>query len=199
MKTSEQNQTRKSEHAVDDIFLDRWSPRALSGEEVGDEELMKLFEAAKWAPSSYNNQPWRFVYARRDTPHWETLFGLLGEGNRAWCKNAAVLMVIASKTTFDRSGKPSRTHSFDAGAAWENLALQASTAGLVAHGMEGFDYDRARKELEIPDDYEVEAMVAIGRPGRKEDLPEALREREFPSARKSVSEIAFEGRFPENR
>lgn len=93
---------RKTEHEVDAIFPSRWSPRAMSGEEISEEELMRLFEAAKWAPSSRNNQPWRFVYARKNTPHWEKFYSLLADGNKRWAENSAVLIVIASKKTFER-------------------------------------------------------------------------------------------------
>ena len=187
---------RKARHPIDPLFLNRWSPRAMSGEEISEQDLMILFEAARWAPSSNNNQPWRFLYARRNTDNWDLFFTLLGEGNQVWTKEAAVLIVVLSKKTFDHNGKPARTHSFDAGAAWENLALQGSQKGLALHGMQGFDYDRAREVLNVPDDHQVEAMIAIGRPGKKEDLPERLREREVPSGRKEVAEIAFEGQFP---
>jgi hypothetical protein len=106
-----------------------------------------------------------------------------------------VLIVILSKKTFDYNNKPAITHSFDAGAAWENLALQGSINGLVIHGMQGFDYDKARKVLNVPLEYDVEAMAAIGKPGRKENLPKELQEKEVPSGRKNISEIAFEGEF----
>lgn len=187
---------RKPEYDVDPIFLNRWSLRAMSGEVISRDELMSLFEAARWAPSSFNNQPWRFIYAMRDTENWGLFFGLMSEGNQAWAKNASVLITVVSKKTFE-DGKSTRTHSYDTGAAWENLALQGTVKGLVVHGMQGFDYDRARQVLNIPDDYEVEAMIAIGKPGKKENLPEKFREREFPSARRKVSEIAFEGKFKE--
>jgi nitroreductase len=166
----------------------------MSGEEITRGELMSLFEAARWAPSSNNNQPWRFVYCVRNSPEWETFFNLLTEGNKVWCKNAAALIVAVSKTTFD-SGKPARTHSFDTGAAWMSLALQGALMGLVVHGMQGFDYDRAKTELGVPDEYAVEAMIAVGRQGRVEDLPEDKRAVEFPKGRKSVAEFVFEGRF----
>lgn len=185
----------ETEHPVDELFLDRWSPRALSGETVSDEELMTLFEAARWAPSSYNNQPWRILYARRDTEYWGAFFDLLVEGNRNWVKDAAALLLFVSKETFDFNGKPYPTHSFDTGAAWENLALQATMLGLVTHGMQGFDYERARAELNIPEGFRVEAMVAVGRPGDPARLPEKLREREAPSGRKTLSEITCEGAF----
>ena len=159
---------RKTEHGVDERFLSRWSPRAMSGETIEKETLLGLFEAARWAPSSNNNQPWRFLYARRETELWPLFFDLLAEGNRIWAIRAAVLIVVISKTTFDYNDKPARTHSFDAGAAWENLALQGALKDLVVHGMQGFDYDRAKETLRIPDGYQVEAMIAIGRPGQKE-------------------------------
>jgi nitroreductase len=189
------SEKREAKYPVDKIFLDRWSPRALSGEAVSEEELMTLLEAARWAPSSYNNQPWRILYARRDTEYWPRFLGLLIEFNQSWAKNAAALLLFVSKTTFDFNGESSVTHSFDTGAAWENLALQATMLGLAAHGMQGFDYERARTELNIPEGYRVEAMAAVGRPGRAEDLPDALREREAPSPRKSLEEIACEGKF----
>ena len=181
---------------VDPLFIDRWSPRAMSGEDIPDETLMSLFEAARWAPSAANNQPWRFLYARRQSPHWSLFSELPNELNRVWASKAAVLVVVLSKQTFDSTGKFSRTHTYDCGAAWENLALQGTRLGLVIHGMQGFDYDKARAALRVPEAYDVEAMIAIGKPGAKEDLPENLREREFPSPRKPLSEIAAEGLFP---
>jgi nitroreductase len=185
---------RKPEQDVNEIFLNRWSPRAMSGEEIGEAALFSLFEAARWAPSSNNNQPWRFLYSRRNTPYWAAFFNLLTESNQIWAKNAAVLIVVISKTTFD-SNKPARTHSYDAGAAWGSLALQGSQNGLVVHGMQGFDYDKAKDVLQIPDDYQVEAMIAVGKMGNKEELPAYLQEREFPSTRKTISAIVMEGSF----
>jgi nitroreductase len=189
------SEKRHAEHAIDEIFLNRWSPRAMSGEEISEEELMVLFEAARWAPSSYNNQPWRMLYARRSSKHWDTFLDLLVEGNRVWAKNAAVLVVFISKTTFDYNGKISITHSFDAGAAWENLALQGSLKGYVVHGMEGFDFQKAKSKLQIPDDFNIEAMAAIGRPGKKEDLPQKLQETESPSQRRNLEQTVCEGPF----
>lgn len=187
---------RKPDHAIDPAFVERWSPRAMSGQELGAEDLAAVFEAARWAPSSYNNQPWRFVHARRGGPHWHGFLDLLADGNRIWASRAGALVVIASRRTFERNGRPSRTHEFDTGAAWGYLALQGSMRGLVVHGMEGFDYDKARALIGAPADFDVLAMAAVGRPGRVEDLPEPLRRVESPSGRKKVAEIAFEGRFP---
>jgi nitroreductase len=186
---------RKAEYPVDRIFIDRWSPRAMSGEEVSSEELMSLFEAARWAPSSFNNQPWRFLYARRDSEQWDLFLSLLGDYNRQWAGHAAALILIISKKTFDRDQRPSKTHSFDAGAAWENLALQGYLKNLVVHGMEGFDYERARQDLKIPRDYEIEAMAAVGRPGDLKEMPPRIQQKEAVSERKKLEEIVFNGAF----
>lgn len=189
------SQRRQADHQIDQLFLDRWSPRAMSGEAISEADLMVLFEAARWAPSSYNNQPWRLLYARRDTPHWALFFELLGDFNKLWCAQAAVLVLFISKKTFDHNGEPSATHSFDTGAAWQNLALQAASKGYVAHGMQGFDYERAQQALDIPAEYQVEAMVAIGVPASPDTLPEGLRGREAPSTRRPLSETINEGPF----
>ncbi len=186
---------RKPDFPINPLILNRWSPRAMSGEPISRKELMIIFEAARWAPSSYNNQSWRFIYAHRDTPEWQDIFDLLVEFNQNWCKNAAALVVIVSTNTFDYNNKPSRTHSFDTGAAWENMCLQVSSMNLVIHGLEGFDYDKAKNHLKIPDGFTVEAMCAIGRPGRREDLPKDLQEREEPSGRNPISELVFHGQF----
>jgi nitroreductase len=183
---------RSVAHGVDPIFVNRWSPRAMSGEGISNENLMTLFEAAGLAPSSYNAQPWRFIYAHRDTTHWQKLFNLLVPFNQEWVKNAGVLVLVVSKKTSD-SGAYSPTHSFDAGAACENFALQGSLLGLVVHGMGGFDFERARIEFNIGDDYAVEAMFAVGKPGDVTVLPEYMQAMETPSSRNKVQEIAFEG------
>lgn len=186
---------RKPDYQIESFLLDRWSPRAMSGVEIPREELMRLFEAARWAPSSFNGQQWRALYARRGTEYWQTFFDLLVDANKAWAKNAAALVVFVSRKNFDYNDEPSVTHSYDCGAAWENFALQGFHQGLVVHGMEGFDYDRARSELRIPEEFQVEAMAAVGRPGPKELLPEKLQARESPNDRRKVSESVFEGPF----
>ena len=192
---SKPEEIRKADHPIEPIFIRRWSPRAMSGTALSADDLARLFEAARWAPSTYNEQEWRFLYAHREGPHWQTFFDLLVEGNQAWCHRAGVLVVVLSHTVFARNGKPNRVHSFDAGSAFENLALQGGTMGLVVHGMMGFDYDRAKSALGVPDDYAVEAMIAIGHPGDPNDLPEGLRKIEAPSQRKPVAEISREGTF----
>jgi len=163
---------------------------------LAPEEFLPLFEAARWAPSAYNNQHWRFLYATRDDEEWETFFDLLNEANQTWASEAGVLVVILAKTTFDHNGESAPTHSFDTGAAWQNLALEATRRDLVAHPMAGFDWGRVHGALDVPEDeFDVEAMVAIGERGDPESLPEDLQEREFPKGRKSLDEITFNGRF----
>jgi nitroreductase len=186
---------RKPDHPIESIFVHRWSPRAMTGEPIKDDELMRMFEAARWAPSTFNEQEWRFLYGRNNSANWNTFFNLLVPANQAWCKNAGVLLVVLSKKTFTHNGKPNPVHTFDSGCAFENLALQGCSMGLVVHGMAGFDREKARNDLKVPDDFQVEAMVAIGRPGDPDQLPAELREREKPSDRKKIKEIAREGTF----
>ncbi|HEY2761413.1 MAG TPA: nitroreductase family protein, partial [Pirellulales bacterium] len=131
----------------------------------------------------------------RETPQWQTIFDLLVEGNKAWCKNAALLTVIVAHKIFSQNGKPNPVHLFDVGAAYENIALQGTAMGLVVHGMQGFDFEKARTRLNIPDDYAVAAMFAAGRPGPVDVLPEQIRQRETPSDRKPISQIICEGAF----
>lgn len=185
--------SRKAVYPIEPLILERWSPRAMSGEAVSHDEFMRLVEAARWAPSSYNSQPWRFIYAHRDTPEWKKLFDLMIPFNQEWAKDAAVLVIMLSLKNFEYDGKPSRTHSFCAGCAWENFALQGWAQGLVVHGLEGFDYDKARIDLHLPDDVEVEAMCVVGKPGAIERLSPALREREIASDRKPATELVFKG------
>lgn len=167
----------------------------MSGEPLSQSKLSTIFEAARWAPSTYNEQEWRFLYARRDTPNWQLFFDLLMEANQVWCKNAAVLVVVLARKTFTKNGKPNPVHLFDAGSSWENAALQAAEMGLVAHGMAGFDFGKAATNLQVPPEYSVAAMFALGRPGDPEVLPENLQRVEVPSGRRPLEESVREGRF----
>ena len=189
------SEKRQADHLIESLILDRWSPRAMSGESISPNELMRLFEAARWAPSSFNSQQWRALYAQRESQHWPVFLGLLGEGNRTWAQHAAVLVVFISRRNFDYNGEPSITHSYDCGAAWQSFALQGFSQGLVVHGMQGFDYERARTELEIPADYQVEAMAAVGKPGNPETLSEKLQKAETPNDRRKVSASICDGPF----
>jgi nitroreductase len=191
---------RTADHPIDRLYLERWSPRAFTGEEIPDAALHTLFEAARWAPSSYNSQPWRFLYAKRGTPHWDKFLGLLNEFNQSWAKNAAALIVLVSKIPMEAppgSGKfiASHSHSFDTGAAWAYLALEAQRLGWAAHAMVGFDIPRAAQELNVSADYRVEAAIAVGRRGDKSSLPDALAAREIPNTRNPQKDFVFEGGF----
>lgn len=191
---------RTADHPIDKLFLDRWSPRAFTGEAVPEAVLMTILEAARWAPSSYNSQPWRFVYARRDTAHWQGFLDLLNPFNQSWAKQAGALVVIVSNPMMLPPGAaapvPSHSHSFDAGAGWAQLALQAMLSGWAAHAMVGFDMARAATELRVPEGWRVETAVAIGRQGDRSLLPEQLAARETPNGREPLSVIALAGGFP---
>jgi nitroreductase len=187
--------TRKPDHPIAPFFADRWSPRSFLADPIPEEDLRTIFEAARWAPSSYNNQPWRFLYARRETEYWPLFFNLLVEQNKGWVKNVPVLVLVISNSKFDHNGKPAPTHSFDAGAAWQNLALQAWLLGYAAHGMQGFDYEAAQKVLEIPPEFKVEAMIVLGKEGPKEALPPDVQEREKPNQRRPLEQTVVEGKF----
>ena len=190
---------RIAHHGADPMFLDRWSPRAFTGEAMPQATLDTLFEAAGWAPSAFNGQPWRFVYAHKGTADWERLFDVLIPYNQGWVKHASVLMFVVSDRWRRKAGAeptPVRSHSFDAGAAWGYLALQASRMGWAAHGMAGFDVQRAYEAVGASEtEHCVEAAVAVGRPTDASILDEPYRSREVPSQRNPVSSFAFEGRL----
>jgi nitroreductase len=186
--------TRTTAHPIDPLFLRRWSPRAMSGAPLTRAQLLTLLEAARWAPSSGNGQPWRFAYALAGTPHFDRFLATLVPGNREWCVRAGALVLVCAKVVRD-DGKPSPTAPFDAGAAWMALALQGTLSGLVVHAMAGFDHQAAKAAVGLPAGLEPQAMVALGLPGRVEDLPEKLREREQPNDRLPLEDLAVEGRF----
>ncbi|AKH41134.1 nitroreductase [Altererythrobacter atlanticus] len=192
--------TRATDHPVEAIFTQRWSPRAFDGSTMEEASLLSLFEAARWAPSAYNVQPWRFLYALRGGPDWERFLDLLIPFNRSWAESSSALVfVISDRFMREADGSPkaeSHSHSFDAGAAWANMALQATHDGLHVHGMTGIEMEKAEKELGIPEGYRIEAAVAVGKIGDAAQLPEGLREREGPSGRMPVSQLAFAGNFP---
>lgn len=191
---------RQSEHPIDQDILARWSPRAFDGSALDAETLHAVIEAARWAPSAYNYQPWRFVYELRDGPRWEEFVSILLPFNQAWAKDASALLFVLSDRLITPPGStesaPATTASFDSGAAWGLLALQAAKLGLHSHAMAGFDHESADSKLGTAGRYKVEAAVAIGRLGNPESLPEALQAREFPSQRLPIEEIAYRGRLP---
>lgn len=189
--------TRHADHPVDPLFVNRFSPRAFTEASLTEAEVLTLLEAARWAPSGSNVQPWRFAYGLRGDTGFATIAETLVPFNRAWAEKAAALVVIASKTVVERDGvaHPHGSHAFDAGAAWMNLALQAHLKGLVAHAMAGFDKLKAAESLGLPAQHDLHVVVALGYQGAAETLPEALRPREVPSPRLSLAEIAKHGGF----
>jgi nitroreductase len=178
--------------AIDPLLARRWSPRAFSSRQPGADHVDSLLEAARWAPSCFNAQPWRFVVARADEPERHArVASLLSDKNRRWAAAAPVLMVTIARRDFD-NGKPNAYAWHDVGLAMGNLLTQATSLGLVVHQMAGFDKDRARVELALPDGYDPVAMVAIGFPGDPAELPDDLREREAaPRVRKPLDELVL--------
>ena len=190
---------RVADHPIHPMFTERWSPRAFSGEPIPEAELFTLLEAARWAPSAYNAQPWRFIYTRRETESWKPVFDTLVEFNRSWAQRASALVVIASaiEATFPgrEAAAPNPWHAFDAGAAWASLALQASLSDWAAHAMAGFDAVALRGVVALPEEYAIHTVVAIGRLASKHVLPEALQPREVPNDRRSLIQTVSEGQF----
>ncbi len=193
MITTDVKTYRTSEYDIDEMFLNRWSPRSFSKKEVPRDIVLSLFEAAHWAPSAFNFQPWRFIIAQTAEER-EAFHSFISEFNLNWCKQAPVLSIILSKTVTEK-GNSFRTHSFDTGAAWGFLALQANKKGLVTHPMTGFDFDKAREVLKIPEEYHIEALVAIGYQDEKEKLSDLLQEREQPNNRQPLENFIFNGKF----
>ena len=194
------NETRIPDHPIDKLFIDRWSPRAFDASPMPDADLLTILEAARWAPSAFNIQPWRFLYADRNADNWQTYLDLLVPFNQSWAKHASKLIFVLSDSVISSDGdsaeKPSNTNSFDAGAAWAQLALQATSLGYQAHAMAGINYDQIHQALEVPERYRVEIAVAIGKRADPTVLPQDLQSRETPSQRLPIREIAFAGSFP---
>jgi len=190
---------RIPDHSIDALFTRRWSPRAFTGEALDVPTLLGFLEAARWAPSGFNAQPWRFIYGLHGTPAWTPLFESLSDYNQGWAQRASALVLVLSRGVWTAPGKTepqaNTSHTFDAGAAWAHLALQVELAGWHSHGIGGFDRDKARAALGIPADYDLHAIVAIGRRGHKDILPEALQAREAPNQRLPLASLVAEGRF----
>lgn len=176
---------RKNTEDILDAIIYRWSPRSMDGTQLSEDVLRPLFEAARYAPSAFNDQPERFYYAKKGSKSFMELLQLLAPLNQTWCKNASFLMILVSKTTFEHNGKLNRTHTFDTGAAWEAFAVEGVKRNLVIHGMSGFDYDKATAYLKLGDDAEVECMIAVG-------VPIDNIKDELVSLRKPIEEMAFQ-------
>ncbi len=184
---------RKPKADCSPLFYTRWSPRAMKGK-LTKKDLLPLFEAARWAPSAFNVQPWRFIVATGKKK--DEFMDFLVDFNKEWCKNATALVVIISRNNSEYKNKPNPTHSFDTGAAWMSIALEGARRGFVVHGMSGFDYKKVKRVLKISNKFTIEAMFAVGRLGPKTVLPEAISKTETPNQRKKMSEIvSWNGKF----
>lgn len=187
----------KIDAPIHELLARRWSPRAFAERDVDPAALRSLLEAARWAPSSFNAQPWAFLVAtRRDPAEHERLVSVLSEGNRIWAQQAPVLMLSLAQLNFARDGKPNRHAWHDVGLATGHLMIQATAMGLVVHAMAGFSPEKARELYAIPPGWEPVAALAVGYPGEPGRLPEHLRDRErAPRVRKPIEEFVFTGRW----
>lgn len=188
--SAEVAEARKPKFAVHPLILNRWSPRSYSDEQVTDEQLYTVLEAASWAPSSNNLQPWRF-YVARDKAEREQFQRFILPGNRLWIDNAPVMVLIAS-VSVKENGDPNGTHAFDTGAAWATLALQARLLGLSTRAIGGFDRAEARSILQVPDDIVLHAVIALGHRGGLDTLYDKFRDKELPNGRRPLEESLLE-------
>lgn len=191
--SAEVQATRVSEYPVSPLFLNRWSTRAFSTREVSDQDLYTVLDAAHWAPSSFNDQPWRFVVAKTEEQR-SVFHQFINEFNLTWVTTAPVLIVVASDKLRD-NGDPNGAHAFDAGAAWASMAIQATMLGMVTHALGGIDRNKARQLLNIPDNFEIHALIALGYHGDKSLLPEGVQQREVPNGRRPLNELVYEGKI----
>lgn len=181
---------------IHELLRERWSPRAFSPKTITPEIIDRLFEAARWAPSSRNEQPWRFIYGAKPSEDFDRLLSCLVSGNQVWAKNAALLIATVGKTNFDYKNRENRTWMHDLGLGVANLVTQATAEGLYAHQMGGVKLEEMRETLDIPEGYEPLTMIAVGYLGKKEDLPEDVSQTEKNErTRLALDEIRFEGKF----
>jgi nitroreductase len=187
----------ETQHPIHDLLRRRWSPRAFSSRPVEPDKLRSLWESARWAPSSYNEQPWSFIVAtKEDEAEYARLLSCLVEGNIQWAQHAPVLMVSVAKLNFIENGERNRHAFHDVGQAVANLIVQATALGLVVHQMAGIFPDKIRELYGIPEGYEAVAGIALGYPGDPETLPERLRQRELaPRSRRPIQDFVFAGRW----
>ncbi len=186
---------RKPDKKIEDLIWHRFSPRALSGEALNEEAVLTLLEAARFAPSAFNEQPWRFIYSLQNDKAWTDILDSLVDFNKSWAKKSGAFLIVLSKNNFSHNNKINHTAQLDTGAAWQNLALQARALGLVAHGMSGFDYDKIREKFSISDEFTVIAIIALGFPGDINNLESDLKEKEKPSDRHKTEKISSRDKF----
>src|SRR2546422_4771214 len=189
----------ETNYPIEEILKRRWSPRAFSNRMVEPEQLRSLWEAARWAPSSFNEQPWHFIVATKENKEvYERLLSCLVEKNQKWARNAPVLMVSVTELNFARNGKPNR-HSFhDVGLAMGNLLVEATALGLFVHQMAGFSPEKVREIYGVPEEFEPVAAIAVGYEADVDVLPEPFRQQEIgPRRRKPISSFVFQGKWGE--
>ncbi|MCY9660602.1 nitroreductase family protein [Paenibacillus chondroitinus] len=189
----EVEENRQGDYPVHSLFLNRWSSRAFEPKEVADETLYTILEAARWAPSSSNLQPWRFIVAKTEAQK-QKFQSFIKPNNRLWTDHAPVLVLVLSHK-LRQDGALNGAHAFDAGAAWASLAFQAHLLGLATRAVGGYDRDIAREVLSIPEDYDLHAVITLGYRGASERLPSELQERELPNGRRPLNESIIEGSF----
>ncbi len=182
---------RTPTHPIEPQFLSRWSPRGFDGRPLPEAEVLRCLEAARWAPSSGNSQPWRYVVALGGTPAFQAVWAGLAEGNRVWAHRAGALLVACSLTSSLKRGerKPLGASAFDAGAAWMSLTLQAQAQGLAAHAMGGFDAAAVGAAIGLGEHARIDCVIALGRPDPQAPLSAELREREAPNDRLPLAEL----------
>lgn len=185
---------RQLNHEIDPIHIERWSPRAFSTKPVDKEKVLCLLEAARWAPSAGNFQPWSFIYAHEEKDR-EKFLSFIHESNVAWCHRAPVFILILSRKTVSEEGVENPFASFDTGAAWGYLSLEAHRQGLITRAMGGFDKEKAREWLGIPDSYHLEAVVAVGYHDPQANLEARDARREEASDRRKIEDISFESEY----
>ncbi|BCG57685.1 nitroreductase family protein [Paenibacillus sp. URB8-2] len=184
---------RQADHPINPLFVNRWSPRSYSDRVVREEDLLTVLEAARWAPSARNGQPWRFVLAKTEE-QLQTFRELIFPNNRLWADQAPVIIALASYKLWD-DGQPNRFHAFDSAAAWQALALQASLLGLSTRAIASFDQEKARTELNVPDDYDVHLLITLGYKGDPDSVHQDYRDLEKPNKRRPLNESIIEGKW----
>ena len=191
------NKIKPTDVEIHDLLQRRWSPRAFDGRPIEPDRLRRIFEAARWAPSCYNEQPWRFVVGQKEAgEEYQKLFGLLAAGNQAWCSTAAVLVLVCARKTFSHNDKDNGWHLYDAGQAAAHLTVQAMAEGIFVHQMAGFDAAGASEMFQLSEIFCPVTMIALGYPGDVGQLPENLRSAELaPGSRRPAREVVFEGEW----
>jgi len=182
---------------INELLASRWSGRSFdSARDIDDKKIIALLEAARWAPSCYGDQPWRFIVCNRATNNqaWEDAFSCLAEGNQSWAKDAPLLILASAGSVMTRNGNPNRWGQYDTGAASMSLCLQATSMGMMVHQMGGFNAEKARKIFLVPDQYTPMAMMAVGYQLPLERIPDESKERELTErSRRPLAEFFFDG------